>query len=133
MEPSVCVDRDSINFGGVKLDNLKPNGFSITNCGSGSLIINISLTGANPGDFTLVDYMKRPVTVSNALLNGDQKCAIYLMFKPGGLGNREALLTIQSNVPGRTIWLTGVGLPPDGFGTSIDPLPSGVVCSDLNS
>ncbi len=72
-------------------------------------ISNVTITGANAGDFTLT-----ATTCNNATLGAGQTCTATVSFSPLLVGVRNANLTVTDTAPGsqHLVPLTGTGLDP---------------------
>lgn len=68
-------------------------------------IQSISITGANPEDFTL----GAPGCPTVLTLDG---CTLTISFQPTALGSRTAAVSIVSDAPSATLPLAGFGTPP---------------------
>lgn len=79
---------------------------NVTNTGSSPLTMTISVTGADPGDFTETD------TCSENPLGANKNCLIDVTFKPESAGSRSALIQILDSAPGspQTIPLSGTAV-----------------------
>ncbi len=106
LAPAICLGAASINF---------PNttaGFTstvqtliITNCGTAPLLVtNLTLTGANPGDFIVT------LSTCGTILTGNT-CQVNVEFAPTLGGSRTASLGIWDNISGspQLVSLTGNG------------------------
>jgi Subtilase family/Abnormal spindle-like microcephaly-assoc'd, ASPM-SPD-2-Hydin len=106
LAPAICFGRTSVDF---------PNtvaGFTssvqtliITNCGTATLLLtNLTITGANPGDFLVT------LTTCGTILTGNT-CQVNLEFTPTAGGPRSASLGIWDNISGspQLLPLTGNG------------------------
>ncbi len=80
-----------------------PQAVTLTNRAPNSLTISsIAFTGTNAGDFSEADNC-------GSALSGDASCTINVTFKPKGINNRAATLTITDSAPGgsQTVAITG--------------------------
>jgi hypothetical protein len=97
----------SLNFGITNLGAGITNSVTITNLGSGSLVLsNVVVSGANPGDFT-VGGLAFPATIP-----AGQSNSFTVVFSPLGGGSRSASLQISDNDPNNNpfnIGLSGTG------------------------
>ncbi len=89
---------------------------TLTNTGSAALAIsNITITGTNPGDFTLVTPASGTDcrTVGSVSASGGT-CVIAATFTPSALGGRAATVSVTDNASGspHTLALTGTGTAP---------------------
>jgi hypothetical protein len=101
----IAVSPESVDFGTAQLGQSTTETVTITNEGDLDLgINNISLSGANPSDFTLQNNC--------TTLAGGESCTVDVTFVPGAEGSRSAQLDINStdedeaNVP---VALSGTG------------------------
>lgn len=98
-------------FGRVNTGALSPNTvITISNGGTGSVLItNVTITGANAADFTLVG-----TTCINASLTSVGTCTATVRFNPIAVGSRTANLTVTDNAAGsqHLVVLRGTGLNP---------------------
>jgi hypothetical protein len=100
-------------FGRFNTGTISPNTvITISNGGTGGVIItNVQITGANPGDFTLVG-----TTCINATLTSTGTCTATVRFNPIGatFGSRNANLTVTDNANGsqHLVPLRGTALNP---------------------
>jgi hypothetical protein len=103
--PGFCPS-GSLDFGGVVLGNTSSvQSVTITNCGTATLTItNLTLTGANTGDFIVVTNACSTVTTGAT-------CQVNLQFAPSAGGARSASLVFWDNVLGspQLVSLTGSG------------------------
>ncbi|UTI62276.1 choice-of-anchor D domain-containing protein [Paraconexibacter antarcticus] len=117
--PTFSLSTTHLAFGGVPVDNrTTPSSKTLTttisnqsSCSGCDLnVTGLAITGANPGDFTLVSPPTTPYTVSagNAL-------DLQVRFNPPIAGGRSATLTITTDDPTHpslTVDLDGTGLIP---------------------
>lgn len=98
-------------FGRVNTGALSPNTvITISNGGTGSVLItNVTITGANAADFTLVS-----TTCINASLTSVGTCTATVRFNPIAVGSRTANLTVTDNAAGsqHLVVLRGTALNP---------------------
>jgi hypothetical protein len=98
-------------FGRVNAGALSPNTVvTISNGGTGNVLItNVTVTGANAADFTLVS-----TTCVNASLTSAGTCTATVRFNPVAVGSRTANLTVTDNAAGsqHLVVLRGTGLDP---------------------
>ncbi len=119
-DPAVSLNPGSLDFGERPVGSpSEEQTVTVTNVGQGDLFINsISLTGANPDDFSFAE----PCT-DFVMLPGDS-CVITLRFIPQLAGLRTAELVLTDNAPNSPQHLTllGVGLvtQPDVVITVLD-------------
>ena len=97
------------DFGRLNTGTLSPTQvITISNSGTTNLVIsNTTLTGLNPGDYTLVS-----TTCTGASLAPGATCAATVRFNPLAVGTRTARLTLTDNAAGspHRVLLSGVGL-----------------------
>jgi hypothetical protein len=97
------------DFGRLNTGTISPNKvITVSNSGTASLTIsNVALTGANPGDFTLVSN-----TCAGATLSPNATCTATVRFNPLAVGTRTARLSLTDNAAGspHRVLLSGVGL-----------------------
>jgi hypothetical protein len=108
-------------FGRVNTGALSPNTvITISNGGTGSVLIsNVTITGANAGDFTLVS-----TTCINASLTSAGTCTATVRFNPLAVGSRTANLTVTDNAAGsqHLVVLRGTGLNPSIPNKAVGPV-----------
>ena len=69
---------------------------SITNTGTGTVTLsNVTLTGANPGDFAFYGYNSCASSYNNSLPAG-QSCYVQVNFVPTAVGTRTAAVTLPA-------------------------------------
>lgn len=88
-----------------------PQTITLQNTGTGPLTISaVSITGANPGDFSETNNCPGP----SATLGVGGACAIAVTFAPTGTGSRSASLTISDDaIPSpQIVSLNGTGTTP---------------------
>jgi hypothetical protein len=117
--PHGSLDTSAIDFGGVPVDNrTTPHQIdrivTITNQSSCILcdltITSLPITGANPGDFTIVGAPATPFTIGSG-----NHIELTVRFNPPLGGARSATLTVNSDDPAnpsQAVSLTGEGLLP---------------------
>ena len=97
----------SVNFGSAEGgESAQPQNVTLTNTGNATLNISgISITGANPQDFSQNNNCSSP------LIAGGQ-CSITLGFKPTKAGARSAVLSVADNASGspQSVPLSGTGV-----------------------
>ncbi len=101
---------------------------TLTNTGSAALAIsNITITGTNPADFTLVTPASGTDcrTVGSVTASGGT-CVIAATFTPSALGGRAATVSVTDNASGspHSLALTGTGVFPQATPTP-SPVPFG--------
>ncbi len=108
-------------FGRVNTGALSPNTvITISNGGTGSVLItNVTITGANAADFTLVS-----TTCINASLTSVGTCTATVRFNPLAVGSRTANLTVTDNAAGsqHLVVLRGTGLNPSIPNKAVGPV-----------
>jgi hypothetical protein len=106
--PRVVLSPVSLSFGNqIYLKASAPQTVKLTNSGTGPLsIASISVTGANPRDFTQTNTCGATVAVNAS-------CTITVHFTPTALGKRTASVSISDNASGspQSVSLTGAGAP----------------------
>ncbi|HEX8920513.1 MAG TPA: choice-of-anchor D domain-containing protein [Pyrinomonadaceae bacterium] len=99
------------DFGRINTGTLSPTTIiTVSNSGTALLnISNVSLTGANPGDYQLIS-----TTCAGASLSSKTTCTATIRFAPQAVGTRTARLALTDNAAGspHLVPLTGVGLNP---------------------
>lgn len=110
-QPIVVLSPTSVNFGSEVAGSASAAvPLTVMNSGSGALIFNgkLSLTGANPGDFSETDTC----TGTNVTIAPNTACAIQVTFKPSVLGARAASLVLTDNAPDspQSVALSGNGM-----------------------
>ena len=113
--PVVSLSNYSLAFGDQAVGTTSPVDFlTIINTGTGNLTFttNISITGANAGDFALQD-----VTCSQGLAAG-AACNMQVTFTPSVSGQRNAAILISDNAAGspQVVPLSGNGTGGGGGG-----------------
>jgi hypothetical protein len=86
-----------------------PKTFMLANNSNSTVtILSISITGADPGDFS---DTTPPTTCGPSLLNG-ATCQIYVTFTPTAIGSRAAALNVSDSDPSspQTSTLNGMGV-----------------------
>jgi hypothetical protein len=107
VQPGVSLSPASWGFGAVTRGSTSaPQTFTLTNTGTATLTINnISLNGANPGQFAIQSR-----TCGTSLASG-ASCTINVVFAPNRRGNFTANLRVADNAPNspQLAALTGTG------------------------
>jgi hypothetical protein len=97
----------SVNFGSITVGTTSPpQTITVTNTGTATVsITSISLSGADPRDFTLNS------NTCGSSLGASASCAITLSFKPAATGQRTAVLNVYDSGGGspQTVGLSGTG------------------------
>jgi hypothetical protein len=108
-------------FGRVNTGALSPNTvITVSNGGTGSVLItNVTITGANAADFTLVG-----TTCVNASLTSVGTCTATVRFNPLAVGSRTANLTVTDNAAGsqHLVVLRGTALNPSIPNKAVGPV-----------
>lgn len=103
---------NNTSFGLVNTGSWVVKTFVIQNAGPGPLYVNnLSIGGANAGDFTFVSPALMPATVA---VNGS--FSVYVQFSPALLGNRNAVVYIKNNDFNEATYsyaIQGVGAAPE--------------------
>lgn len=98
-----------MDFGRLNTGTLSPvQVVTVSNSGTTNLTIsNTTLTGVNPGDYTLVS-----TTCTGAVLGPNATCTATVRFNPLAVGLRTARVLLTDNAPGspHRVLLSGVGL-----------------------
>jgi hypothetical protein len=94
-----------LNFGNVLTDGEgSTQSLTLKNSGNISLTIQtISISGINPGDFSLLD------TVQSQVLAPSDSVAVAVTFAPGDVTSRSATLTVTYNGVPLPVHLSGIG------------------------
>ena len=128
MNPSSANNTD---FGNISNNSSTTRTFTIKNEGPASLkVSNITFTGANASEFTLVGAPTFPLTLA---ANATQ--TITVKFAPTAIGLRNAMLNINSNdfdesnyavaLRGVSLNATGIAALANGGGLKLYPNPTG--------
>ena len=91
----------------IGVPSANPSNFYIQNRGNSNLSLNsFSITGTNASDYSITQN-----SCSTGVLAANAYCYIYIVFTPGGPGNRNALFQVADTAQGspHTVMLTGVG------------------------
>ncbi len=109
------------DFGRINTGTLSPTTvITVSNSGTALLnISNVSLTGANPGDYQLVS-----TTCVGVSLSSKTTCTATVRFAPVAVGTRTARLALTDNAAGspHLVPLTGVGLNPSIPNRQVGPI-----------
>ena len=103
--PTIVISPSSENFGSVAVGSFAQQLFTIANDASTTVTIRgISLTGANPGDFSENNTCSSPLPTAGT-------CTVTVTFAPTAVGQRAATLTVTDDAPGspQSASLTGTG------------------------
>jgi IPT/TIG domain/Cep192 domain 4 len=107
--PAVSFSPASLAFGNQALGtSSSTQTVSLTNSGTATLnISSVSITGANPGDFS-------DTTTCGSTLSQSSSCNIVVTFRPAATGPRSASISVADNAAGspQNIPLTGTGAAP---------------------
>ncbi len=110
-DPSLTVSTSGWNFGNATVGGTPvTKDFTVTGANLTADINYSSITGANPGDFSVT-----PLAGWNDRTGG----SLRVTFTPGGAGLRDATLNITSGVLSKTIYLQGTGILPS---LTVNPL-----------
>jgi hypothetical protein len=106
--PKIAKKPGSLNFGKFTLPGTADKTLTVTNKGITDLTIGtITITGDNPGDFSIVPPGTCPTLATDA------SCTLTLRFTPSVAEKRSAVLNIPSNDPKKqpalTVKLKGTG------------------------
>ena len=113
-DPDISVSPGSYNFGTVGVQTTATQSFSISNTGTGSLIVGtITIDGS--------DFSLGTDSCSGRTVAPSTSCTVQVAFTPTAVGSRSATLSIPSNDPDEnptTVALAGTGtdLRPDLYG-----------------
>ncbi|MDM7926199.1 MAG: choice-of-anchor D domain-containing protein, partial [bacterium] len=126
--PDISVDWTAVDFGAHPVTGDHPVQYlTVTNEGTADLAVSsVTLGGANPGDFTILNGA--PFTLMPG--NGRQ---VGVRFNPASAGEKNALLILASNDPDEsplTIALAGTGT--DGGGGPMQPLSINLGAGTVN-
>ncbi|MCH9814847.1 MAG: choice-of-anchor D domain-containing protein [Actinomycetia bacterium] len=115
VEPRFAVAPDSAGFGEVLVGEASATqAFTVTNQGTAALTVSdVSLTGANSGQFTLQQQ-----TCTQSAVAVGSTCNATVSFDPNSQGAKTAAVSFTNNATGtpQTVALTGTGTiapPPD--------------------
>jgi murein DD-endopeptidase MepM/ murein hydrolase activator NlpD len=101
----VFIIPGSYNFGSVAVGQTQGRNFSVTNAGSGNVIVgDIEFSGANASDF----YVSND-NVSNSVLAPGASASVTVHFRPSADGLREGSLDIPYGTGTATAALQGTG------------------------
>jgi hypothetical protein len=118
--PNASLTPGSLSFSGSVGTITAAQTLTLRNSGNAPLIISsISLTGANPDDFTQTNSC-------GASLAAGASCTIRVTFSPGSASNFTATLSVADNAAGalQVVFLTGTGLPVAASDFTISASPS---------
>ena len=103
--PTIVISPSNENFGSVAVGSFVQQLFTITNDASTTVTVsNISIAGANAGDFSENNTCSSPLPTSGT-------CTVTVTFAPTAVGQRTATLTVTDDAPGspQTASLVGTG------------------------
>jgi len=116
--PAATTSPDSFNFGTQAQGTTSPNALQVTLTNVGNLAFdasNVSITGANAGDFQISFQGCLAAIVSPGRI-----CAVQTTFTPSAAGARNATLTFTNAAGTQTANLTGTGVAAT-FALQLDP------------
>jgi hypothetical protein len=122
--PSASLSATSLSFGDIQTGSTSsPQTITLTNNGGEALSVNsLSLTGADPSQFTETDTCQAP-----SVLQPNKFCSINVTFAPTSTGSQQAALSVTDNAPGspQSVQLSGAGTapPPPAPAVTIAPNP----------
>jgi hypothetical protein len=124
--PSVSLSATSLSFGSIQTGTSSvPQTVTLTSNGGEALDVNtISLTGADPSQFTESDTCQVP-----SVLQPTKFCSINITFTPSdsAAGSQQATLSITDNAPGspQSVTLSGAAVapPPPAPALTVTPDP----------
>jgi hypothetical protein len=117
------VAADPVGFGTVDVGSTAEQTATVRHVGFGPLQVDsVALSGPNAAEFTVLAN-----TCTTTVLHETEVCRVSLRFTPTVPGKRTATLTVTPHVGARLpIPVTaGVGVPPDGFRASPNPMGFG--------
>jgi hypothetical protein len=97
---------------------------TVSNTGnSGLTLTNVTITGTNPGDFSIDPTTTSCMLTAGSTLNAGQSCKIGVLFKPATTGARSANLVMLDNTVtnSNTVGLSGTGTLPSPTFTITSP------------
>lgn len=121
--PSALLSASSLSFGSLQTGSTSaPQVITLTSNGGEALSVNsITLTGADPSQFSESDTCQAP-----SVLAPGKFCSISIAFTPTTTGGQQANVSISDNAPGspQTVSLSGTGVapPPPEPAVSINPI-----------
>jgi hypothetical protein len=105
------VSPSSALFSGQDLNSASaPLSLTVTNSGSAALAIsNIAIQGTNAQDFSIQSGAS---CTSGTSIGAGKNCGLSMVFKPSGVGKRNANLVVSDNSPGspHSVVLSGNGM-----------------------
>jgi hypothetical protein len=103
----------NIDFGAVTMGLSQYQNFTIKNTGNVNLTINsINVTGQDSADFYVYGCYYYDYGYDNRVLYPSQECQVYGYFQPTLAGNKQANLTVASNLLTKDIPITGRATEP---------------------
>ena len=109
--PMLSLNTISLNFGqATEGQATSPQAVTLSSIGNEAVsLASIVITGSSAGDFTETD-----TCMSAPLLAPKQSCSVSITYRPLGVGNRQATLSITDNSPGspQSIALAGTSVAP---------------------
>ena len=118
--PVVSVSPTTLTFSGVMGTATSPMRATISNTGSGNLVLSaLMFGGANASDFSTASSS---TCSANTSVAGSSSCFVDIVFTPTATGARSATLTIAHNATGSpsTITLMGTGSATAQPGIALD-------------
>jgi len=105
-QPVMSLSASSVAFGDQTVNTTSAaRTLTVSNTGKAPLTIQrVSLGGGQPGDFSDAGCV--------TTLQPGSSCAVQLQFRPTVTGTRSTTLTLTSNVPARSVGLSGKGVAP---------------------
>ena len=111
LRPLISLSATTLAFGSVIINtDSSLMSVVVTNTGNIDLhLSSVSITGANPGDFTQVGS----TCVSGGVVTATTSCTVILKFNTSQLGGQSASLQIVHDAAGSpsSVALTGTGIP----------------------
>lgn len=138
--PIASLSPTSLSFGTIKVTSSStPQNIVLSNTGTAALTVSgISLTGANPGDYSFTTV---PVSNCGGSVSVGGSCTIQVTFTPTTSGSRTATVSVSDNAAGspQTATVSGSGVfanAPNpvctpGTGTYSTPPNPTVSCTDI--
>jgi Zn-dependent metalloprotease len=110
----ISVSPKTLSFGEVKLAEKQTRSITITNTGTGGLLLEtVSLTGPNASQFNIVGGC------AGQVLSSSGSCQFQIEFLPTSAGAKSTTLTVRSDDPGTpevTVSIAGTGASEDSSG-----------------
>jgi hypothetical protein len=99
-EPDIAVNPTSWDFGNVVVGSSSTKTFTISNTGSGNLVISlIAMTGGNAGMFSVATGGPNPYPSLTPTIAPGGSCTINATFSPTSVGAKSTTMRIISNDP----------------------------------